>query len=77
MGRAAASSNVRFSGFAVTARFSPTTTYWEKAPSRPPKTASPGLNRVTLLPTASTVPEKSTPTWMSFGLRRPAIIRMK
>ena len=41
------------------------------APRPDPNTASPGLNRVTPAPTASTTPATSTPGRVSFGLVRP------
>src|SRR5574337_1067031 len=61
MGAAAACSNVRLAGFRATARSCGTVRYSANAPALPPKTSSPGLNRVTFLPTDSTVPAKSTP----------------
>src|SRR6185503_433772 len=54
-------------GFSATPRLSRTTTYSATAPSAPPNTSSPGLKRVTSLPTASTTPAKSTPTRESPG----------
>ena len=40
-----------------------------------PKTSSPGANRVTALPVASTVPAMSYPGTPSFGPRRPLVNR--
>src|ERR1039457_4133201 len=60
MGTHAACSNVMLSGF-NTNTASAVQTYSAKAPLHVPKTASPGLNVVTLLPTATTSPAQSTP----------------
>ncbi len=59
--------------FAVKARFhtSLARAYSAKAPSQLPKTSSPGLNRVTSLPTATTWPAASSPRTRSLGARRP------
>ena len=72
---AAACSWLMLAGLNATARPSRTATYSASAPNRPPKTSSPGLNRVTLLPTASTVPEKSTPRRGSSGVPNPPSMR--
>ena len=64
-----------FAGFSTTARSSRTETYSAKAPPFPPKTSSPGRNSVTFVPTASTVPAKSTPDLSLFGLRSPIWMR--
>ena len=40
-----------------------------------PKTSSPGANRVTVLPVASTVPAMSNPGTPNFGPRRPLVNR--
>ncbi len=77
IGIAAASSNETFAGFSTILRLSRTRTYSENAPSRPPNTSSPGLNFVTLFPTDSTTPAKSTPNCGSVGVPIPApIMRM-
>jgi hypothetical protein len=75
IGTAAASSNEMFAGFITMFRLSRTRTYSENAPSRPPNTSSPGLNFVTLFPTDSTTPAKSTPSNGSLGLPTPEPIR--
>src|SRR5438045_90521 len=72
----AACSKVMFAGLIATARFARGQTYSAKAPPRPPNTSSPGLNCVTFLPIASTVPAKSTPKRVSFGLRKPKDTRL-
>src|SRR5258708_13729278 len=41
-----------------------------------PNTSSPGLNRATFLPTASTWPATSTPTRVTFRARIPVIMRV-
>ncbi len=69
-GTAAACSKDRFSGLCATPLR--TQTYSAKEPLRAPKTSSPGRKPSTPLPTASTVPAKSTPSMPVFGLRRPA-----
>ena len=45
--------------------------YSVKAPRHEPNTSSPGLNCVTLLPTASTWPATSTPSRVTFGFVKP------
>src|SRR6266568_354213 len=74
IGTEAACSNVTLSGFTTNAD-SGAHTYSAKAPLQVPNTASPGLNWVTFLPTASTWPATSWPIRVSFGLRRPVIMR--
>ena len=76
IGTPAACSNVMRAGFSWTLRAAFTTTYSANAPFLPPNTSSPGLKLVTLLPTASTVPEKSTPSRWSFGRKKPDSRRM-
>src|SRR4051812_7747336 len=49
--------------------------YSDHAPRHAPKTASPGLNSLTLPPTAATTPATSTPILGTLGLRKPIIIR--
>jgi hypothetical protein len=70
-GTAAACPKLRFDGFGTSARSSRTATYSAKAPHREPNTSSPGRKRVTLRPTAATVPAKSTPSWSEVGRPRP------
>src|SRR5215208_1847712 len=84
-GTAAACSNVKLAGFGATMKdwnlllrgaATRTHTYSAKAPLLlPPNTSSPGRNCVTSLPTASTVPAKSTPNLLVFGLRSPTCMR--
>src|SRR5665811_2366367 len=50
---------------------SETDAYSAYAPTHQPKTSSPGRNRVTLVPTASTCPATSVPRTAFFGLRSP------
>src|SRR5438445_10359534 len=66
IGTEAACSNVTLSGFTTNAD-SEAHTYSAKAPLQVPNTASPGLNWVTFLPTASTWPATSTPSRVSFA----------
>ncbi len=68
-GTTAAPSKVTFAGFAATA--SRTFTYSANAPLLAPNTSSPGRKRVTSLPTAPTVPAKSTPSARDIGLSNP------
>src|SRR5438445_3147436 len=69
-GTAAACSKVTLAGFATTAPFAGMETYAAKVlRSLPPNTSSPGLNSVTLFPTASTVPAKSVPITTAFALK--------
>ena len=70
MGTDAAWSKVRLVGFRAS---SPSAAAAKSAnePWLQPKTSSPTLNRVTALPTASTVPATSVPRTPLFGLRRP------
>ena len=72
---AAACSNVRLAGFG-TKWSSPAHAYSAKAPVHQPNTSSPGRNRVTSWPTASTVPAMSVPGTRFFGLRSPVTMRM-
>src|SRR3984893_14210945 len=51
--------------------------YSANAPRHVPNTASPGLNWVTFLPTASTWPATSTPSCLIFGLRSPSSKRTR
>jgi hypothetical protein len=76
MGMAAACAWLTFAGFGATAPPSRTRRYSANDPLLPPNTSSPGLKRVTLPPTAATVPEKSTPMRGSFGAPRPTSMRM-
>src|SRR5215813_10743801 len=73
-GTEAACSNVTLSGFLTNAD-SETHTYSANVPRHKPNTASPGLNPVTVLPTASTLPATSEPSPVIFGLRSPAKMR--
>ena len=70
MATEAACSKVRLAGLAASAS-SAAAAYSAYEPLHQPKTSSPGLNRVTLLPTASTVPATSVPRMPFFGLRSP------
>ena len=70
MGTAAACSKVRVAGFGAALR-SRTHAYSAKEPSQMPNTASPGRNRVTVLPTASTRPATSLPRTRVLGFRSP------
>src|ERR1039457_6492176 len=74
MGQEAACSNVTLLGFMTNAA-SEVHAYSAKAPRHVPNTASPGLNWVTFLPTASTWPATSAPSRVTFGLRSPAGMR--
>src|ERR1051326_3156944 len=65
-GTPAACSNVRLAGFGASSS-SPADAYSAKAPWQPPYTSSPGRNRVTLWPTASTTPATSTPRTLIRG----------
>ncbi len=56
IGIAAACSNVMFAGFRTIERSAFAVTYSAIEPVLAPKTSSPGLNFVTLLPTAWTTP---------------------
>ncbi len=76
MGTAAACSNVRLFGLG-TSWSSLAHVYSAHARLHPPNTSSPGLKRVTFLPTVSTRPARSTPTTKSFfGLGNPTYIRI-
>ncbi len=71
MGTAAACSKVRFTGLAASRR-SGTVTYSAKLPAGSnANTSSPGRNRVTSAPTASTVPAMSQPSTLYRGCRLP------
>src|SRR6266404_381104 len=48
-----------------------------EAPDLPPNTSSPSLNRLTFLPTASTVPAKSTPSRGFSGFPKPSSRRTR
>src|SRR5439155_11125540 len=73
-GTAAACSNETFAGFA--AKYdSEAHAYSARDPRQSPNTSSPGLNRVTFRPTASTRPATSRPGGFRLGLRRPTISR--
>src|SRR5215472_18011571 len=61
-GTEAACSNVTLSGFLTNAD-SETHTYSANVPRHRPNTASPGLNPVTVRPTASTLPATSEPSF--------------
>src|SRR5439155_9733959 len=70
-GTVAACSKLRLVGFNARSR-SGADTYSANPPSpTKPKTSSPGRNRVTALPTASTSPATSLPRSVWFGLRTP------
>src|SRR5205823_13345807 len=66
-----ACSKVTLPGFETFAPLDLTQMYSARQPALTPKTSSLGLNSVTFLPTASTVPEKSDPGMVFFGLRSP------
>jgi hypothetical protein len=51
--------------------------YSAQDPLQLPNTSSPGWNRVTFAPTASTCPATSQPRTGALGLRRPNMVRMK
>src|SRR5215472_14813306 len=70
IGTEAACSNVTFSGF-ITNAASEAHVYSAKAPLHVPNTASPGLNCVTLLPTASTWPDHINPQPFVLWLAQP------
>jgi hypothetical protein len=72
MGTTAACSKLRLAGLAAKWS-SPAQAYSAKEPSHQPNTSSPGWNRVTLLPTASTRPATSMPRTGSLGLRSPSV----
>src|SRR4029078_4245427 len=74
-GPAASVSNVTLLGLGATARSAKTQMYSANAPVFPPNTSSPVFRLVTFLPTASMVPDESTPTRVSLGLRSPDIGR--
>src|ERR1035438_9199058 len=76
IGTEAACSNVTLFGFMTNAD-SEVHAYSANAPRHVPNTSSLGLNWVTFLPTASTWPATSTPSRVTFGLRRPVIMRTK
>src|SRR2546425_7920142 len=63
----AACSNVTLDGFTANLD-SGADAYSAQAPRHAPKTSSPGLNRVTFLPTDSTTPATSTPGRPNLGL---------
>ena len=74
-GTPAACWKVRLAGLNARS-FSGADTYSAKPPDpTKPKTSSPGRNRVTELPTASTSPATSVPRTDCFGLRSPVAIR--
>ena len=73
---AAASSNVRFAGFAMNWS-SLAAAYSAKAPGDQPNTSSPGWRRCTSLPMASIVPATSVPGIRFLGLRSPVARRMR
>ena len=70
IGTVAACSKVRLAGFRASSS-SDAAAYSAYEPVDAPKTSSPGLNRVTALPTAATCPATSVPRTPIFGLRRP------
>src|SRR5437667_120891 len=70
IGTAAACSNVRFAGFRASLA-SGADAYSAKEPSAVPNTSSPGWNRVTFFPIASTTPATSRPRNGTLGLRSP------
>ena len=76
---ATASTSLRFAGVWTIAPASATTAYsaWHpKSNSREATTRSPGWNRLTALPTASTRPASSTPRMGCFGLLKPSFRRI-
>src|SRR5512139_829947 len=74
---AAACSNVTLDGFRAMACSARMQMYSAKDPPLPPKTSSPGLKRVTLLPTASITPAKSDPRRVFLGLVSPLPMRAR
>jgi len=75
VGTEAASSNVMLDGFCINP-FSGTHISSAKALQLPiPNTSSPIWNCLTLLPTTSTRPEKSSPSILCFGFRSPPVVK--
>src|ERR1019366_2195824 len=70
MGRAVACSKEMLDGFNASP-YSDADAYSANAPRHQPNTSSPGRNRVTPAPTASTCPATSVPRIGFFGLRNP------
>ena len=70
MPTAAACSKLRFAGFGASLA-SGARAYSANVPVPTPKTSSPGWNRVTSLPTASTTPATSIPGTGFLGARSP------
>jgi hypothetical protein len=72
MGTTAACSKLSAAGLAAKWA-SEAQAYSAKAPSHQPNTWSPGRNRVTWAPTASTRPATSMPSTGTLGLRNPRV----
>jgi hypothetical protein len=70
MGTAAACSKVRFAGLGASLS-DRAQAYSAKEPSQVPNTSSPGRNRLTFSPTASTRPATSLPRMRALGFRSP------
>ena len=76
-GMAAASSKVALAGLRARGPFSVRQVYSAYVLAPSPKTWSPGLNRRTSFPTASTSPAKSDPRMGFLGFKRPKKSRMR
>ena len=74
---AAACSNVSLAGFGTSLSCGVTASSAKEPVSHVPMTSSPALKRVTLGPTASTVPARSHPRTRTFGPRNPIIGRAR